>query len=912
VLAMSLLAACGGDDPSKLLGSAKQLLAKDDAKAALIQLKAALQANPNLAEARFLLGKALLQAGDAPGATVELRKALDLGHADTDVVPELARALLLESQFQGAIEQFGATTLKDATAEADLKTSIARAHGALGRREPAQQALDAALRAVPDFAPAVVFEARLQADSGDVDGALASISKLLERSPQAYEAWHLKGDLLHFGKRDSDAAAAAYRQAIGVKANYVPAHSGILQIMLAKSDLAGAKEQLKQLKAVLPNHAQTVYFSGTVALLDRDLDQAQQISQRLVRAAPDNAMVLQLAGAVEFEKRSYIQAETMLAKALQRQPEMDVSRRLLALTYLQTSQPGKALSTLQPMLERPAPAQGALALAAQAHMQAGELKEAEALFQRAVAQDPNDNRSRTALAVNKLLRGDADAGLSELRSVAAKDDGVLADLPLIGALARTKDYAGAMKAIDALEKKQPDKPMAANLRGRLYMMQGQKDKGRAAFEQALKLQPTFYPAVAALVQLDLADSRGADAQKRLDDLLKADPGNVQALLSTAGLKARAGEPREKIIALFTDAVQRSPTEPALRLALVNYLLAANDPKVALDVAQRAAAAMPNDANILEALGRAQAAAGDSNQAISTFNKLVQMQPKSALPYLRLADVQWAAKNRDGTLQSLKRALALVPDLLDAQRRLVDFHLAENKPDEAVAVAREIQKQRPAQDAGYLLEGGIEGSRRRWERAQEVYRLGLKNVPNSTNLASRLHVALVAAKQQGDADQHAAAWLRARPNDHDFLFYLGDTALASGNYGEAEKRYREVLAVQPENALALNNVAWLMATAKKPGAVELAQKAVQLLPNRPVLMDTLALALASEGQMPKALETMRQAVAIESTNPQMRFNLAKLLVMSGDKAGAKSELGKLAELGDKFPRHQEVAKMLSSL
>ena len=387
---------------------------------------------------------------------------------------------------------------------------------------------------------------------------------------------------------------------------------------------------------------------------------------------------------------------------------------------------------------------------------------------------------------------------------------------------------------------------------------------------------------------------------------------MQALLASARLKAGTGAPREEIIKVFTDAIQQNGSDPAPRLALINYQLANKDFKAALELGQAATAALPNNTDILEALGRAQAASGDTNQALATFNKLSQLLPQSPLPYLRLADVQWAAKNRDGAMQSLKRALAIAPDNLQAQRAVVDAYLADNKTTEAVGVAKDIQKQRPTQDVGFLLEGGIEASLKRWDKALEVYNAGLKAAPNSTELATRVHVALTAAKQEAAADKHAADWLKTHPRDAEFQYYLGDFALAARNLPQAELRYREVLKLQPENALALNNVAWLMATAKKPGSVVMAEKANALLPNRPVIMDTLALALAAEGQAAKGVEVMKKALALENTNPQLRFNLAKLLIDAGDKAGAKTELTTLSQLGTKFPRQGEVAALLKTL
>ena len=56
VVVTALMAGCGAEHPDALMASGKDYLAKNDSKAAVIQFKNALQMNPNLAEARFLLG----------------------------------------------------------------------------------------------------------------------------------------------------------------------------------------------------------------------------------------------------------------------------------------------------------------------------------------------------------------------------------------------------------------------------------------------------------------------------------------------------------------------------------------------------------------------------------------------------------------------------------------------------------------------------------------------------------------------------------------------------------------------------------------------------------------------------------------------------------------------------------------
>ena len=62
-LLLSLLLAACGDKPEAMLASAKDYLAKNDSKAAVIQIKNALQSNPDLPEARFYWGRRCWTAG---------------------------------------------------------------------------------------------------------------------------------------------------------------------------------------------------------------------------------------------------------------------------------------------------------------------------------------------------------------------------------------------------------------------------------------------------------------------------------------------------------------------------------------------------------------------------------------------------------------------------------------------------------------------------------------------------------------------------------------------------------------------------------------------------------------------------------------------------------------------------------
>ena len=859
-----LLAACGGGSADSMLSSAKDYIAKNDNKAAVIQIKNALQKDPNSAEARMMLGTALLNTGDVAAAELEFRKALELKYAPDLVIPQLAKAMLGQGQVKKLTDEFAKTELGTAAAKADLQTTLAAAYAAQGKADLFQAALNAALQAQPDFAPALIAQARQKAGAKDYDGALAAADAIIAKTPTNFDAWKLKGDIQYYAKGQPTEALASYRKTIEIKPDYLPGHSGILAILLGQNNLADAEKQLEQLKKVAPNHPQTKYLQTQLAYQKKDFKSARDLAQQLLKIAPNNARAQQLAGAVEFQLNSFLQAEALLSKAVQAAPELPLARRLLTMTYLRTGQPAKALATLSPSLKAESSDPALYSIAGEVYLQNGDVKKAEEYFQKATKLDPKDPRKRTSLALTHMIDGKADAAFGELQEIAASDTGTTADLALISAHLRRKEFDKALKAIDGLEKKQPDKPLAANLRGRTLLAKQDVGGARKAFERAVALDPTYFAAVASLAGLDMADKKPEDAKKRFEAVLAKDPKNGQALLAMAELAARSGAAKADVAALIVKAVDANPTDAAPRLLLIDFYLRNKEERQALSVAQNAVAALPDNPDLLDALGRVQQASGEANQAITTFNKLAAMQPLSPQPLMRLADAHMAAKNKDGAAQSLRKALEVKPDLVDAQRGLIMLNLDAKKYSEAVAMARTVQKQRPKEAIGYILEGDVNAAQKNWDAATAAYRAGLTAAP-SAELALKTHAALNAANKAADADKFAATWLKDHPTDAAFQFYLGDFAIARKDYPAAEKSYLSVIKLQPNNAIAYNNLAWVTGRLNKEGAIAHAETANKLAPNQPAFMDTLAMLLSDKNDYAKALEWQTKAIALQPEN-----------------------------------------------
>jgi putative PEP-CTERM system TPR-repeat lipoprotein len=903
------LGACTGDSPEQLLASAKSYLDKGDHRAAAIQLKTALQARPDWPDARFLLGKALLDSEQPVVAAVELRKALDLKHSRDQAIPLLATALLQQGQHKALIEEFAQTKLDDKAAQASLKTTLAWAYLAIDESARADASFKEALDAVPGHVPAQVAQARQMAVRGDRAGALKAVDVLVAAGSADADAWTLKGDLLAVGRSDVPGAIAAYRKAIEANKTHIAAHAGIVTLLLSQRDTQGAATQLAELEKVRPGHPTTRFFQAQLALEKRDYKAARELVQQLLKRAPNHPMVNQLAGAIELASGSQTAARAYLTKVLQVAPSSVMARRLLAGSHLRSGESARALTLLEPLIAMTPPDPVALAMAGEAQMQKGDLEAASALLSRAVKADPNAN-NQTALARTRLRRGDAAGALSDLEQIAAADPGTVADLELINTQLRRRDFKAALAAIDTLDRKDPNKALPWHLRGAAHLGLRDSAQARAAFEKALSVDAAFFPSAAALATLDLQDKKPQEARGRFETMLKAQPGHLQAMIALAQVHARSETSKPKATEVLAEAVRLHPSEPTAHLALVAHHLSKKEFEPALSAAQRAEAALPDNPAVLDALGRAQAASGQTNQSISTFNRLAALRPGEALAHLRLADTHIAAKNTDAAIQTLKKAVELKPDS-PALLRLFALQIQAGKSADALALARDLQKRHPEHSLGYVMEGDALRSTKNNEGALGAYRRGMVKT-QGTAAATRTHALLLAMGKQAEAAQFAQTWQKDHPKDALFAVYQGDEALARRDLAASEAAYRRAIELQPDNVVALNNVAWIMAKQGKPGALALAEKANGLRPNQPTLMDTWAFALAADKQIDKALELQKKALELAPENPTMKLGLARLYVQAGQKVQARELLEPLDKLGDKFRDHAEVKSLMAAV
>lgn len=911
VAAALLLAGCG-DSPEALLSSAKDYMAKNDYKAATIQIKNVLQKQPDSGEARRLLGLALLAGGDASAAEIELSKARDLKQPPDQVLPKLAQALLMQGKNKKVIEDFANTQLSSPDAISELQTALASAYSAERNQAASAQALEKALAADPQNQGALLLQARSKLAARDTEGAIAVLDGVLQRNAKNADAWRIKGDIQQYVLRVPDEAAASYRKSIEAQPGDVRGYFGLVGMLTRQAKLDDAEKEMAALRKLAPKHPEAIYLDAQLAYAKKDFPKARQLAQDLLRVVPTNARALELAGGIDLQRNALVTAEEYLAKAVQGDGSLEMARRWLAMTYLRSGQAAKAQATLAPVVNDTTNDATLLSLAGEIQLMSGDARKAEEYFARASKLDPSDGRKRTALAMTQMASGKLEAGLEQLQDIAATDQGTSADMALISTLVRRNELDKALAAIDRLEKKTPNVPLTGQLRAGVLMAKNDLAGARKSYEASLAINPNFFPSVAGLAVLDLADKKPEQARKRFEDLLAREPKNSRAMLALAEAYARQpGDHTKQIGDLLARAVQADPTEVAPRVMLVDHLLRQQDMKQAVSVAQAGVAALPDNAAMLDAAGRAQMAAGDTNQGLTTLARVVALQPQSTVPLVRLADAQMVTKDAVAAEQTLRKALDLQPNLIEAQRRIIALRNEQGRMADAVALARTVQKQRPTEPIGFLLEGDARMAGKDPANALTAYQAGLKIAP-APELMVRVLSNLRSTGRNADAERQANSWRQSQPKDMVVPMFLAETAMSDKRLADAEKLYKDVIKAQPSNAVAYNNLAWVSSELKRDNAIAYAEKANELAPDQPAFIDTLAMLLADKQDYKKAIELQTKAMGLQANNLLFKLNMAKIYAKAGQKTEARQLLDELAKQGDKFAGQAEVEKLRATL
>lgn len=910
VLVVSLLTGCAKSAADEI-AVAKRSLAAKDVKSALIHLKNAVAADPKNGQARFLLGQQFAAAGDLQSAVTELKRAMELKFSADELARPLADALLLSGQPAQVLSLVAPLPVKDPVGAASVQAAIAWANLALQDLPAARLALDRADAPKGPTPETRLIRARLAEAHGQAEQALTLVNALVKDEPRHESAWTFKGQLHERLPGGSAQALEAYSKALEINPKNFLALAPTVGIHLFNKDYKAARAGLETMRKLGPKAFMTAYYGGQLNFLDGNYTAARSQFQAALTLAPSDPNALLASGVNELKLKNFTWAENQLARVVQLQPSNPTARFYLARTYLEQGKPEQASATLVPLVDTATPLPEVLLVAAQARLLQGDPKGADQLFARAAKLHGNNSSVRLALALVNAAKGNTDAAMQDLEKLAASADGSEADMQLIGAHIARQEYPAALKAIQSLERKQPALPAVDDLRGQVLLKTDQKAEARKAFEAALAKDPQYVLSIMNLADLDLAEGHARRARERLEAQVKRDPRNPVIHIALAALAQRSGGTPQEILAALEKATRADPRHVRARLLLIDRYYTTGDMHRALDAARSAVAAIPDNAQLYEALARCLMRAGDARQSLAVYVKLASIAPREPAGYLGQANLLLSMNDIAGANKALQQLLAFAPKDLEARRLTAVAALQQKQPDTALAVSRDLQRDFPTHPLGFALEGEVQMDQKHWNLAAAAFRTAVAK-PEGEVFVARLSRALIDGNNAEEARKVIAGALKQHPGNVPLLRQLAATAYNAGDRVHAREYYERVLEVAPKDAAVLNNLAWILVEARDPKALAIAERAVAEAPTQPEVLETLAQALALNNEGSKAIAALRRAVQLSPSPAPLRLRLARLYIALNDRGSARAELEALRELGKSFPDQAEVRQLLAQV
>ncbi len=274
-------------------------------------------------------------------------------------------------------------------------------------------------------------------------------------------------------------------------------------------------------------------------------------------------------------------------------------------------------------------------------------------------------------------------------------------------------------------------------------------------------------------------------------------------------------------------------------------------ETALAIFQAAVHICPEDAVLRRWLGRAYLRRNQYDAARAEFETALALAPNYLIVYRDLAVVCEALKMPEAAIGWLEKAIAQVPAHEKSHRDLVGLYLAHDQLRDAQSLLKTVVERWPRAMWAHFQLGGLYLVLKWPERAEEAYAQVLDIEPKNNDESE----------------------LKARAHGE-----LGNVYSEREDYARAEEFYKKALALNPLDDSSLNNLAWIYAIQgiHLREGIRLSRRSLRLRPHAPAYLDTLAELHYKMGNTERAILIIRQAIALQPDDPELRAHLHRQL------------------------------------
>lgn len=690
-----LLSGCGGakDRKEAYYSKGKELYTQANYEKARLDFQNALQIDPNMVSARFMLAQTLEKLNEPRKAAGHYSRVIELDPNQMQAKARLARIYILGG-VKNKAKELANDVIHSEPNNSTALTVLASVTSLDGNKTKAIEQAKASLKVDPDNRDTVALLASLYVSQKEADKAIKVLTDSIAKTHD--ENFRIILTDILAGQKEYNKASDILTDVLAKNPANLAAVTRLATIYNIEKRQSDAEKLLQQTVEKNPDSQDAKMLLVNFIAKDENFDKAETALKSFIKDDPnDYKLRFGLARLYHLEKK-YPEEKAVYKQVFaddKEGPDALKAKDALARQYLAENKPDKAITLIDQVLKKnPMDNEGlllrgliafydkrfddaisdfrsvlrdqpkqmtALKLIAKAHIQTHEYGLARDNLQTLLDINKNDLEARLELASVLGKIHDKSGSMDQIKkvlSVAPKNINALE--MLFRKQVASHDFIAGKKTAKLIKTTYPDAALGYYLTG---LIEGESHHTKSSIEQyklALDKQPTAVEPLNALIRILLKEKETKQALAALDKILKKYPDHLIAMnlkgevLMTAGHVAEAKKQFESVI-----EKDKTIVTPYINLARIQ-LRNGNITK-ATDEYQRGINNGANKVALLFQIANVYLSAGDNDKAILAYEKLLKEKPDATVAANNLAMLLVSYKPNDKTI---KRALDLVSQL----------------------------------------------------------------------------------------------------------------------------------------------------------------------------------------------------------------------------------------------------------
>ena len=340
-----------------------------------------------------------------------------------------------------------------------------------------------------------------------------------------------------------------------------------------------------------------------------------------------------------------------------------------------------------------------------------------------------------------------------------------------------------------------------------------------------------------LAKILAQQNQTTEAIREIQSLLQRTPGHIEGMILLGDLYVHSGQ-LSKALEIYRESYLREPEDIVLkrRLQIVESRVRSVQPE----------AAEPTE----EALDPTQVlinaerfiSGKEPARAVNLLRGAIEKAPDNARFHFLLGAALVQMNRRNEAIRAYEKVVSLSPDWLDGYIRLGALLESKGRDKDAIALYEK---------AGQLDLNDIE------------MKIRIANLHKSRNRKKIAHKILLDL-------------LEKNPRSSRVLVEFGVFLWETGKPIESKKVFLQVLEIDKNSAPALNRLAWFHRRDKESldHGIKLSKRSLEIQPDTPAYLDTLAELYYRNGESVKALPLIQRAIELDPGNRYFRLQLEK--------------------------------------